>query len=990
MRFKTGSFRNVAGACLLSSAGVATAVSAAEIAAGWTHSVAVQDGCVWTWGDNACGQLGLPEAGRVRRPRRVEGVKDVKAVAASWHTLAVTADGHVFAWGRNDGGQLGNGRFGFAAQERVPAYVDGLPPVAAVAAGWDHSLALTRDGEVYAWGDRSHGQLGDGVRQTGKPAAVPQPVPGLSEIIAIAAGGQHSLALRRDGTVLAWGSNWNGQLGNGSHKDGSHSAVPRPVIGERGKDILTNAVAIAAGALHSAAVTRDGRCLAWGYNGSGQIPVGGRGSFWGDGGARNVARPAQAMPSGKQSLPACAAVAAGYESTYALTAESGHVLAAGWAQYGELGSGTSGGNRDTLGPVTIGCTVVWPSPSAGEWHPALVYRYTDLAHLDKGVKDLEVVDPFTGPPLIVKPSPAVATVTARVARNAGQVETQAALEYPAQAAPGRPVAMRLARLMFGSHSGDNDFATAVRLRLTQGTTGETVDLPLVADTRAGGALPPLGGIVSLAAGLHHALARDRDGALWAWGHNGFGQLGDGNVADSTVAVRLAPFDDEQGRRATRAAAPVPAPVSRAAGQRPAGVAGDGITLDQAALQAAIDACSRRGGGTVRLPPGVYLTGSLVLRDGVTMHLEKGATLLAAPNRQHLTERALIFAKNARDIAITGEGVLDGQGHVTGARDWRHNVILMEGCRNVRIEGISTVNAGAWTEHYIRCVGLTIKNVTVRSLRPGRNNDGIDLSGCEQVRIEGCTVISDDDAIVIKSQSADRVNRDIEVVNNVCHTYRGAFKLGTETRGVYQDLTCRGLTCYGAKALELYSVDGSEIERVTVENVRAYDALIALNIRLGARLRPSYWAKGLTPQTGVLRDIRIRDVAVEIGTRSWREVLLDHGIPDAEWATGMPEAPYDSCISGLPGHRVEKVVIDGFKVRVPGGAQSVPDAATLPERPDAYPHGGNFGPLPAYGLFVRHAQGVTLKNASFESVHPDARPPVAFFDAPDFSNLVTAP
>jgi hypothetical protein len=105
---------------------------------------------------------------------------------------------------------------------------------------------------------------------------------------------------------------------------------------------------------------------------------------------------------------------------------------------------------------------------------------------------------------------------------------------------------------------------------------------------------------------------------------------------------------------------------------------------------------------------------------------------------------------------------------------------------------------------------------------------------------------------------------------------------------------------------------------------------------------------------------------------------------------MPEAPYDSCISGLPGHRVERVVIDGFKVRVPGGAQSVPEAAALPERPDAYPHGGNFGPLPAYGLFVRHAQGVTLKNASFESVRPDARPPVASFDAPDFSSHVTAP
>jgi hypothetical protein len=786
--------------------------------------------------------------------------------------------------------------------------------------------------------------------------------------------------------VFAWGSNWNGQLGNGASKGGTHSAVPRPVVGADGQGTLTNVAAVAAGALHSAAVTCDGQVLAWGYNGAGQIPVGGRGSFWDDKGPRDVPRPALAVQVGQGTSQVCVAVAAGYESTYALTGASGGVLSAGWSQYGELGAGTSGGNRDTLGPVATGLTVVWPSPPPGVWQAALVYRYTDLAHVDKGVKDVEVVDVFKGPALTVKPSPGAATVTmARFTRSAGNIEAQAAFTYPVQAEAGKPLPLLLTRLAFGAHEGDNDFATNVRLRWTNGATGATVDLP-VAEKAGSGAprhlLPPLGGIVALASGMHHALARDRDGAVWAWGHNGFGQLGDGAAVDRTVAVKIGGTWDGSVTRPTVAPS-WDGSVTRPT-DMPAGVVGDGITLDQAALQAAIDACSKTGGGTVRLPPGISLTGTLELRDGVTLHLEKGATLLAVPNREFYPERALIHAKNAHDIAIAGGGVLDGQGHFVGARDWRHHVLLLENCRNVRVEGVSTVNAGSWTEHYIRCVGLTIKNVTARSLLPGRNNDGIDLSGCEQVRIEGCTVISDDDAIVIKSQSADRVNRDIEAVNNVCHTYRGAFKLGTETRGAYSNIVCRELTCHGAKALELYSVDGSEIERIVVENVRAYDALIALNIRLGARLRPSYWAKGLEPKVGFLRDIRIRDVAVEIGNRSWREVLLAHGIPGAEWATGMPEAPYDSCISGLPGHFVENVVIDGFKVRVPGGAAAVPDAATLPERPDIYPHGGNFGVLSAYGLFVRHAKGVTVKNAVFETERPDARPPVAAFDAPDFS------
>ncbi len=963
-------------------------VSAADLAAGWTHSVAVQDGRVWTWGDNAWGQLGQPDAGRSLRPRAVAGISNAVAVAASWHTLALTADGQVFAWGRNTFGQLGNGRFGIEEKAPAPVRVAGLAEVVAVAAGWDHSLALTRSGTVYAWGSRSHGQLGDGVRVTGRPVATPQPVPVLADVIAIAAGGQHSLALRKDGTLFAWGSNWNGQLGNGKLKAGSHCAVPKPVLSPDGRAALSNVVAIAAGGLHSAAATRDGQVYAWGYNGTGQIPAGTRGGFWDDKGPRDVPLPAAALLDGNKKKPSPAAgiaVAAGYESTYALTGAGG-VLAAGWSMYGELGSGSAGSNRDALGPVLTGRQVIWAKPAAGTWLPSLVYRYTDEAHAAEGCKDLEVVDAFKGPALQVGAGLMSGSRSGRISRSADNVETQAALTYPAQAEAGKPVALLLTRLAFGTHAGDNDFATAVRIRWTNAATGEAVDVPVDTGARAGAAvLPPLGAVAAVAAGMHHALARDQEGNVWAWGHNGFGQVGDGGVSDRTVALKLEPFDAAARplppKPVTREAADATKPEGQVINVRAQGAAGDGITLDQAALQAAIEACGKQGGGIVWLPPGTYLTGSLELRDGVRLHLSAGARILASTNRDHYPKSALIGASGARNIAITGRGVIDGQGHFVGARDWRHYVIQFENCRDVRVEGVSTINSGCWTDHYIRCIGLTIRNVTVRSLRPGRNNDGIDLSGCENVRIEGCTVISDDDAIVIKSQTADRANRNFEVVNNVCHTYRGAFKLGTETRGAYENIACRGLTCYGSKALELYSVDGSEVDGITVENVRAYDALVALNIRLGARLRPSYWAKGLTPKVGFLRKIRIRDVEAEVGSRSWREVLIDHNIPDAEWACGTPEGPYDSCISGLPGHPVEGVEIDGFKVRVPGGAASVPAAETLPERPEAYPHAGNFGTLPAYGLFVRHAQDVTVRGAVFESARPDARPPVASLDAP---------
>ncbi|MCK5805183.1 MAG: hypothetical protein KAI66_20300, partial [Lentisphaeria bacterium] len=155
-------------------------------------------------------------------------------------------------------------------------------------------------------------------------------------------------------------------------------------------------------------------------------------------------------------------------------------------------------------------------------------------------------------------------------------------------------------------------------------------------------------------------------------------------------------------------------------------------------------------------------------------------------------------------------------------------------------------------------------------------------------------------------------------------------------------------------------------------------------RLGARLRPYYWDKDLVPKIGFLRNIRIRNIEVDIGEKSWREILLEHGIPDAELATDRPEAPYDSCISGLPGHLVENVLIEGLRVRVPGGVKSIPVAAEIPERPEAYPHAGNFGVLPAHGIFIRHAKNVTLRDIVFETARPDARPPIAELDTQGFT------
>jgi hypothetical protein len=203
------------------------------------------DGTVWGWGYNINGQAGDAKGGPVTvAPVRFSGLNGVVAIAGGGaHSLAVKADGTVWAWGFNQYGQLGNGS---NTNSYAPVQVSGLVHVIAAAAGDHYSLGLKADGTVWAWGRNTEGELGNG---TNAETNLPVWVQGLSGIIAISAapavGPNHSLALKADGTVWAWGYNSSGQLGNGGT---TNSNVPIQVPGIQG------AIAIAAGGAHSVAI----------------------------------------------------------------------------------------------------------------------------------------------------------------------------------------------------------------------------------------------------------------------------------------------------------------------------------------------------------------------------------------------------------------------------------------------------------------------------------------------------------------------------------------------------------------------------------------------------------------------------------------------------------------------------------------------------------------------------------------------------------------
>jgi large repetitive protein len=240
------------------------------LAAGAEHSLALaEDGTVWAWGNNDHGQLGNGTTIPSNLPAAVPALARVAAIAAgAEHSLALAEDGTVWAWGGNWAGQLGDGTDTDSRRPvRVSTSSGHLAGVVAIAAGRAYSLALKGDGTVWIWGGQSFGRRGNGTAGTRSSVAarVSTPRGDFAGVVAIAAGEDHCLALRRDGTVWAWGSNVDGQLGDGTT---TFSEFPIRV------PALTGVTAIAAGSSHSLALAHDGNLWAWGSNGAGQLLVG--------------------------------------------------------------------------------------------------------------------------------------------------------------------------------------------------------------------------------------------------------------------------------------------------------------------------------------------------------------------------------------------------------------------------------------------------------------------------------------------------------------------------------------------------------------------------------------------------------------------------------------------------------------------------------------------------------------------------------------------
>ncbi|MES2707389.1 MAG: hypothetical protein V4726_12395 [Verrucomicrobiota bacterium] len=233
-----------------------------KVAAGSRFSMALKsDGTVWTWGSNTYGQLGDGTTTNRSTAAQVTGLTGVTGIASGANSAyALKSDGTVWAWGVNSSGQLGDGS---TTQRTLPVQVSSLTAASSIGAGTSSCMALRSDGTVWCWGDNSYGQLGD---SSLTQRTTPVQVTGLTGVSKIASGYYHAMAVKPDGSVSSWGMNYAGQLGIGvTGVAGPFYTSPQSITG------ISQVTFVSAGGSHSLAIKSDGSVWAWGEDTYGQL-----------------------------------------------------------------------------------------------------------------------------------------------------------------------------------------------------------------------------------------------------------------------------------------------------------------------------------------------------------------------------------------------------------------------------------------------------------------------------------------------------------------------------------------------------------------------------------------------------------------------------------------------------------------------------------------------------------------------------------------------
>ena len=354
--------------------------------------------------------------------------------------------------------------------------------------------------------------------------------------------------------------------------------------------------------------------------------------------------------------------------------------------------------------------------------------------------------------------------------------------------------------------------------------------------------------------------------------------------------------------------------SRQCDARKFGAKGDGVSKDRAAIQTAIDACERQGGGTVRLTAGTYLSAPIVLKDNIILQLDKGATLVGSSNFSDYPPKtefrepglqSLVSATNAANVSITGEGVIDGAGQpwwemvrsvknagVMGSDHPRPRLVVFDHCKHVLVEGVTIQNSPMWQLVLYYSDDVTIRNIKVLAPEHSPNTDAVDPFSSSNVHIDHLLADVGDDDIAIKSGATgspgpDDPSRDITITD--CTFLHGhGLSVGSEIAGGAQDIRAERIHFVGTDngiRVKANRDRGNDVSHLTFRDIDMKDVKNALIIS-------EYYPKILPPDGETAQPITRL-------TPHFHDIELDNvtatGSASAGAIVGLPEAPVTGVI-----------------------------------------------------------------------------------------------
>lgn len=440
-----------------------------------------------------------------------------------------------------------------------------------------------------------------------------------------------------------------------------------------------------------------------------------------------------------------------------------------------------------------------------------------------------------------------------------------------------------------------------------------------------------------------------------------------------------------------------------------GAIADDSTVNTEAIQNAIDACSNAGGGKVLIKEGSYITGTILLKNNVTLHVAENAKLIASINPNHFKSidpfidatgqyrgQCVVGAMDVENIAITGKGVIDGQGVMfrpenikktykrlgiepkqedlsglisKNSKYVNNNIrvsnrpflVRLVRVKNSKLKDITLRQPAAWTLHFFQCEGFEVDGISIYS-KANRNNDGIDIDSSKDGIIKNSLINSDDDAVCIKGTSA-APTQNLLVENCKISSGWGAIKFGTESMGDFRDITIKNCYIFDTRGggIKVLSVDGSNISNIVIDSIEMVDVEMPIFIRLGER--------GLTYRGAEQRPVgSINNVSIsniKAVSRKTEDLRL------------APTVGF--YFTGTPNHKIGTITLENIDITLPGGGTKADAAVIVPENETQYPEFTKLGATPAYGIYARHIEKMVTKNVSFSLQSEDARDKIVLID-----------